>query len=459
MNLPIIREDPLFGPFQKFWKAQFAALPAGPVLVAVSGGSDSMALAHLMGASGLAWGIAHCNFSLRGAESDADAVLVKDWAATHNIPRFETVFDTKAACAQWGCGIQEGARRLRYDWLEEIRIANGYAAVATAHHADDSAETVLLNLFRGTGLKGLHGILPVRERVIRPLLFAHKAELTDFVCRQKIPFREDASNATSNYARNALRHEIVPHILKHYPQALSAIAGTAQRVAATEKVYEKPLQKLRSKLVEKRGADLYLPIRLWQKTAGWEALLFEVFSEWGFTAAATVEIAGLFHSQSGRYLDSATHRVVRHRSFLVVTRRQPEETDLIVIEEGTAEVPFAGGKLQLSGKPAGENIVAAESVAQLSLPALSWPLILRRARAGDYFYPLGMGGKKKKVARFLTDLKLPRTEKDRTWVVQTAVEQLLWVVGRRIDERFKMEAGKAVLEIRWVSEKEGLSGL
>ena len=248
-----------------------------------------------------------------------------------------------------------------------------------------------------------------------------------------------------------MRHEIIPHILKRYPQALEAIAGTAQRIAATEKLYAAPLQKLRSKLVQQRGADLYLPIRLWQKTNGWEALLFEVFSEWGFTAAATSEVAGLFISQTGRFIESATHRVVRHRDFLVVTRRQTTETDLIVIEKGATTVSFAGGALQLSEKPAGEGIVANENVAQLSLSALDWPLILRRARAGDYFYPLGMGLKKKKVARFLTDLKLPRTEKDRTWVVQTAGEQIVWVMGRRIDERFKLAAGKAVLDIRWIA--------
>ncbi len=411
-----------------------------------------MALASLMLHSGKEWAVAHCNFGLRGAASDGDAQAVKDWATANEVPHFETVFDTQKACEDWNCGIQEAARKLRYDWLEAIRKEHHFAAIATAHHADDSAETLLLNLFRGTGIKGLHGILPKRGNIIRPLLFAHKSELKDLLCRQEIPFREDASNATSNYDRNALRHEILPSILKRYPQALAAIAGTAGRVASAEELYAAPLQKLRSKLVETRGADLYLPIRLWQKTAGWEALLYEVFSQWGFTAAATGEVAGLFDSQTGRYLDSATHRVVRHRDFLVVTHRQTVETDLIVMERGVAKIPFAGGTLHFSERPAGAQIIADENVAQLSLPALSWPLILRRARAGDYFYPLGMARKKKKVARFLTDLKLPRTEKDRTWVVQTAGEQLVWVVGRRIDERFKMELGKEVLEIRWVAD-------
>ncbi len=447
-NLPF-KEEALRKRFAQYWAAQFGGLPAGPVLVAVSGGSDSMALASLMLHSGKEWAVAHCNFSLRGAASDGDAQAVKDWAAANNVPCFETVFDTIKACEEGNCGIQEAARKLRYDWLETIRKEHHFTAIATAHHADDSAETLLLNLFRGTGIKGLHGILPRRGNIIRPLLFAHKSELSDFLCRQKISFREDASNATSNYDRNALRHEILPHILKRYPQVLSAIAGTAGRIASTEELYAAPLQRLRTRLVETRGADVYLPIKLWQKTAGWEALLYEVFSQWGYTAAVTGEVAGLFSSQTGRYIDSPTHRVVRHRDFLVVTRRQTVETDLIVMERGTTEVNFAGGALHLSEKPAGENIIADENTAQLSLPALGWPLILRRARAGDYFYPLGMGRKKKKVARFLTDLKLPRTEKDRTWVVQTAGEQIIWVVGRRIDERFKAEGGSAVLEVRW----------
>ena len=450
MSLPI-KDDALLRRLETYWKAQFGGLPAGPVLVAVSGGSDSMALAHLLLHGEKEWALAHCNFGLRGADSDGDAQFVRDWATANKIPFFQTTFDTKEACKEWSCGIQEAARKLRYDWLETIRKSRGFAAIATAHHADDSAETLLLNLFRGTGIKGLHGILPVRGSIIRPLLFAHKAELTAFMSRHGLAFREDVSNATTNYDRNALRHEILPHILKRYPQALSAIAGTAGRVAATEKLYARPLQKLRARLVAQRGADLYLPIRLWLKTAGWEALLFEVFSEWGFTAAATGEVAGLFRSQTGRYLESATHRVVRHRDFLVVTRRQTVETDLLVIEKGATQIPFAGGVLYLAEQAAGAPISTDESVAQLCLPPLTWPLILRRARAGDYFYPLGMGRKKKKVARFLTDSKLPRTEKDRTWVVQTAGEQLLWVVGRRIDERFKAEEGKAVLELRWVA--------
>ena len=452
MKSLLFKDEALLKRFEKYWTAQFGGLPTGAVLVAVSGGADSMALANLLLHSSKEWAIAHCNFSLRGVDSDGDAQAVKDWAVANKVRYFETVFDTIKACEDWGCGIQEAARKLRYDWLETIRNTHCFSAIATAHHADDSAETLLLNLFRGTGIKGLHGILPRRGNIIRPLLFAHKAELKDLLCRQEISFREDVSNATSKYDRNALRHEILPYILKRYPQVLSAIAGTASRVASTEELYAAPLQKLRAKLVETRGADLYLPIRLWKKTAGWEALLFEVFSEWGFTAAAINEVSGLFHSQTGRFIDSATHRVVRHRDFLVVTRQQAVETDLIVIEKGVSEILFSGGTLHLLEKPAGTQIIADEAVAQLSLSALAWPLILRRARSGDYFYPLGINRKKKKVARFLTDLKLPRTEKDRTWVLQTTGEQIVWVAGRRIDERFKAEIGNRVLEIRWVVE-------
>ena len=182
MKSLLFKEEALPKRFEKYWTAQFGSLPAGPVLVAVSGGSDSMMLAHLMLHSGRDWGIAHCNFALRGTDSDGDAQFVKDWAIANRVLHFETVFDTQKACEEWNCGIQEAARKLRYDWLERIREAHHFAAIATAHHADDSAETLLLNLFRGTGIKGLHGILPCRGKIIRPLLFATKAELKK-LCR------------------------------------------------------------------------------------------------------------------------------------------------------------------------------------------------------------------------------------------------------------------------------------
>lgn len=437
--------------FKTFCREKLRPDASQPILAAVSGGVDSMVLAALLHEAGFPFAIAHCNFQLRGADSDTDARFVEAWAAARNVPFFRKNFNTEAEAEKGGWGIQETARRLRYDWFETLRKERNFAAIATAHHADDSAETVLMNLFRGTGIRGLHGILPRQGKIIRPLLFASKEEILYYAAENGIDFREDASNDSSDYSRNVLRHHILPAIQTQYPQALKAIAETATRLAGAEILYEKSAAKLRKKLLEPRGNDYYLPLRLWQKTEAADALLFELLQPFGFSGGMIPEIKKLFVAQSGHYLDSATHRLLRHRHFLVLTVRNEAapSADLYLIEKGVETVLFPDGKLHPAAIEAPENLIAPPEVALLNAAALEWPLVLRRWKAGDYFYPLGMGGKKKKVARFLIDQKLSIAQKEKVWVLESN-KRIAWVVGLRIDERFKVKAGGEVLRMRFV---------
>lgn len=447
----MIKMQALQKAFQTFWKEKLRLDGSQPVLAAVSGGVDSMVMATLLHQSGFSFAIAHCNFGLRGAESDADAAFVEEWVKVRNVPFFRKAFDTQAIADANGWGIQDAARRLRYEWFEEVRKDNRFAAIATAHHADDSAETLLMNLFRGTGIRGLHGILPRQGKVVRPLLFASKKEILEYASENKIAFREDASNQKSDYNRNALRHHVLPAIQAQYPNALKAIAETAARVGSAEPLYQKSVEKLRKKLLEPRGSDFYLPIRLWQKTESADALLYELLSPFGFSGAVLGDVQKLFQSQSGHYIDSATHRILRHRDFLVLTARPGEAptADLYLIEKGAEQIAFPEGKLCMSTVKIPENLVTIPEIALLNPALLEWPLVLRRWKAGDYFYPIGMEGKKKKVARFLIDQKLSLAQKEKVWVLQSGA-RIAWVVGLRLDERFKVKAGDSqILQVQF----------
>ncbi|RYD51691.1 MAG: tRNA lysidine(34) synthetase TilS [Sphingobacteriales bacterium] len=431
--------QPLQKQFNPYWNEQIRIDRSRPVLVAASGGVDSMVLVTLLHQLGYRFAIAHCNFRLRGSASDEDAAFVEAWAAERNIACFRKDFDTLAELEQGGGGIQETARRLRYEWFEQIRKDHSFAAIATAHHADDSAETLLMNLFRGTGIRGLHGIRPRQGKIIRPLLFAGKKDLQAYAAELKIDYREDASNAGNDYSRNALRHQILPAIEAQYPHALRAIAETAARVAAAEPLYEKSIARLRKKLMDVRGADHYLPIRLWQKTESADALLYELLRPFGFTGATIPEIKKLMNAQPGQYLDSETHRLLRHRNFLVLTARNEGvlAADFYLIEREIQTLGFTGGTLTLAEMPVPDSPVGPATEALLDASQLEWPLVVRRWKAGDYFYPLGMNRKKKKVARFLIDQKLSIAQKEHLWVVESG-KRIAWVAGLRIDERFKV---------------------
>jgi tRNA(Ile)-lysidine synthase len=423
--------------FTQAWQQLAPKKLRAGVLVAVSGGLDSMVLVHLVHQAGIWCGVAHVNFGLRGEASDADEMFVRDWAENRELPFHTIRFDTKAEAALRRTGIQETARDLRYSWFEHVRAANDYSAVLTAHHADDNAETFLLNLFRGAGLTGLGGIPPKSGKVLRPFLAFRKSELEDFARIQGISFHEDASNATSDYLRNAVRHTAIPALSGLFPNAGGTLAETAVRLRETAIIYEPALRRQLKSILDVRGPDTYVSIRALRKAEPFATLAHEIFSPAGFTSAQLPHILALIEAQTGRFIDTDTHRVLRHREHLVITPRNQGEAEILVVESLPATLKSGVYKFDFIDAEPPATFSDDSAVAWIDVSSLNGPLILRRGRAGDYFYPLGMGHKKKKVTRFLTALKVPRHEKDAAWVLESG-GRIAWVAGYRIDERFKL---------------------
>lgn len=430
------------------WQKKFAKV-SQPVLLAVSGGVDSMVLAHLMHRSGISFAIGHCNFQLRGADADGDQQFVKAWAEKQGVPFHTVSFDTHAAMDAFGTGIQETARKLRYDWLLELCSASGYGALLTAHHANDNAETLLINLFKGTGISGLHGIPERNGIVIRPLLFASRSEIVAYASEYAVAYRDDASNASDKYLRNAVRHHVIPAIETVFPDAVEQLNQSIRRFSQAELLYDKAIAAERKKLLEQRGRDFYVPVLRLKHRQPLETICYELFRPFGFTSLQAGQIVRLIDSESGHYLQSGSHRIIKDRNFLIVTALRATDADLLLVEQFPATVDVADGRFSFRMVDAPASLAADETVAYVDADVLDMPLKIRRWKTGDYFYPFGMGMKKKKISRFLIDKKVPLHEKEQLWVLESN-RRIVWLAGMRADERFKVKAGKRqVLKIEF----------
>jgi tRNA(Ile)-lysidine synthase len=434
--------------FQEYIKKEQLFTACEPLLLAVSGGADSVVLAHLCHQCGFQFSIAHCNFQLRGEESLRDEAFVQSLGTQYQAPVLVKRFDTKTYAAQHKMGTQEAARELRYEWFNQI--LNGEETVAgqpaprrllTAHHANDQVETVMMNFFKGTGIAGLRGMLPKQQRVVRPLLFAKRADIEQYIAGQQLDFVEDSSNATDHYSRNFLRNTVLPLVKEKFPQVEENIAGAAQRYREMEFLYNEMMEQKRKKLVEMKGREMHIPVLKLLKEEAVHTLVHEIIKPLGFTPGQVGDVVQLLRAQSGKYVQSPTHRVLHNRNWLIISPLEVANSQHIVIETADKEVAFANGFLQITNLEVTDiaAISTEPHTALLNAAEIEFPLLLRPAKPGDYFYPLGMK-KKKKLARFLIDLKLSKTEKERVWVLESN-RKIIWVVGLRIDERVKVTAG------------------
>lgn len=406
-----------------------------------------MALAHLLLDSKLPFALAHVNYQLRGADADADEQLVKDWAQQQGITCHTTRFDTQAKMAEWKKGVQETARILRYEWLDNLRQQHGYAAIATAHHANDNVETLLMHLFKGTGISGLHGIPERNGAIIRPLLFATRAQIRDYVTERNVPFREDASNQKDAYLRNATRNNIIPAIEQHYPDAVQQISDGIRRFAQAEELYYKAIASEIKKLTEQRGKDIYIPVLKLQQRQPLETICYELFKPYGFTPAQTPQLLALLQAETGHYISSSTHRAIRNRNFIIITTVPHAGTDFITVEGFPCAVQADSVSFHFSTMAPPKSIPTDADTAYIDMRRITLPLILRKWKTGDYFYPLGMGMKKKKLSRYLIDRKVPLHEKEQLWVLECD-KRIVWVAGMHVDERFKiLPATEQVLKV------------
>jgi tRNA(Ile)-lysidine synthase len=437
--------------YQTHIKAEKLFSNADHLLLAVSGGVDSVVLCELCFQSGFSFSIAHCNFQLRGEESERDETFVRALAEKYKVTVFVKKFDTEKYAADHKLSIQEAARKLRYEWFNQLVNSHeslvvsqasvsrltSHVPILTAHHADDNIETLVMNFCRGTGLHGLTGIPAVNGSVRRPLLCFSKEELLQFARENKLAFVEDSSNQSVKYTRNLFRHEIIPAIEKVYPQVKVNLLDNLERFKSIEALYTIAVDKLLQKLVRQKGAEWHVPVK---QLMGYnnKALVYELIARFGFSEKQVEEVTKLSWAGSGKYIESADHRhrIIRHRHWFVIGPVQAAKDSMLVVEKGTSEVETENGTLFIKETVQFKDFPANPYEALLDAKEIQFPLLLRKWKTGDYFYPLGMK-KKKKLSRFFIDLKLSKTEKENVWVLEMN-KKIIWVVGYRIDERFKI---------------------
>lgn len=414
------------------------------LLLAVSGGIDSVVLCELCKQAGYSFTIAHCNFQLRGEESERDETFVQQLGNKYGVPVLIKKFDTETYALLHRQSIQEAARELRYTWFNELLTTNDsrLSTLLTAHHADDNLETITMNFFRGTGLHGLTGIPAMNGRVRRPLLIFSREELVAFAEANQLKHVEDSSNQSLKYTRNLFRNKIIPEIEQVYPQTKENLRANIDRFKEIEKLYQLGLETIKKKLCRQKGKEIHIPIKQLMEYNN-KALVYEITSAYGFGEKQVDEVIKLAGSESGSYIQSPrpqrpggnTYRIIKHRHWFIISPIEAKESDNIIIESSDKRIEFAAGIMQIETNkdPQAETV---STVACLDMKSISFPLLLRRWKAGDYFYPLGMK-KKKKVARFLIDQKLSKTDKENIWVIEMN-KKIIWIVGHRIDERFKL---------------------
>ncbi len=433
--------------FQEYIRSFSLTEQKDHLLLAVSGGVDSVVLCELVFQSGYKFSIAHCNFHLRGKESDRDEEFVQSLAKRYPAQFLIKKFDTENYAKEKKISIQVAARELRYAWFHELIQEGKGDYIVTAHHLDDNIETVLMNFFKGTGLTGLRGMLPKSGKIVRPLLFARKEELLQFAKQKDLQWVEDSSNASDKYSRNYLRHQLIPIIEKIFPTAIDNLGDNIERFRELEKFQLDAIQLQLKKLVEKKGEELHIPVLKLKKMVSPKTILHALITPLGFGPAAVEETVHLMESETGKYLLSDSHRILKNRNWLIISPLQVEAQEQVVVDDWVEKIPFRDGQLLLKHKPADNiELMGNNGKALLDQDKIKFPLILRKWKPGDYFYPLGMK-KKKKLARFFIDQKLSLTEKEKAWVIEMN-KKIVWVVGMRIDDRFKITSNtKKVMEI------------
>lgn len=418
------------------------------VLVALSGGVDSVVLATLMLRSGYTFSVAHCNFHLRGEESNRDERFVRSWAEKNKIKLFVSEFDTYEYMQQKGISLEMAARELRYSMFKNLMTSQGFSLLATAHHADDSAETFFINLLRGTGIAGLHGILPKHDNIVRPLLFATRKDIFDFAKANNIPFVEDSTNEETQFLRNKIRHRLFPLLKDLCPNFDTVIKKDIDRLRETEIVFRSVIERLRADIIEKESNICKINIDRLKKLHPIRILLYELLSEYGFNETDSNNVLASLDKESGKQFFSKTHRLLKDRNYLFITplnADQHQERYLLNESQNMVNEPIHL-VLETLEDLTFVNISKDRNIAMFDKDMLQFPLVLRHWKQGDAFVPFGMR-KSKKLSDFFTSEKYSLIEKQQQWLLCSG-NDIIWIVGRRTDNRYRIsEKTKTILKI------------
>lgn len=420
--------------FRNHLTIKFPVLYESRLLLAVSGGMDSVALTHLCAQLELNFALAHCNFNLRGEESDADESFVLELGENLNVEVYVESFDTRNYAKQHKLSTQMAARELRYNWFQDLAESLNFDYILTAHHSDDQLETFLINFLRGTGLDGLTGIPEFNDNIARPLLPFSRQDIEDYLKNANVLWREDSSNISTKYLRNKLRHEVVPILKDVNPQLLDSFKSTLSHLNDVADIVDESLNAVAKRaIVDMDETGISYKISEFKKVNNPHAYLYYMFKDFGFTAWD--DILDLLDAQSGKQVFSETHVLLKHRELLVLSEiRDEKPTETIKIQNVDAAISTPIGTLIFETVQQLKETM--NNAIFIDLEKLEMPLYLRPWKAGDYFYPSGMTGRKK-VSKYLKDEKLSLFQKDNIWVLSSQ-DNIVWVVDKRLDDRFKV---------------------
>ena len=414
------------------------------ILIAVSGGADSVVLLDLFVKSKFDVAIAHCNFKLRKNDSNLDEDFVKNLSKKYNIPFFIKICDAKDYSEKNKISIEMAARKLRYDWFEQIAKDNYFDKIATAHHSNDSVETILLNLSRKTGIRGLIGIPEKNKRLIRPLLFVSKKQIIEYCNKNKLKFRTDKTNFETKFQRNKIRHLIIPEFEKINPAFSSNVLKTAENLKLYQQFFDIHFEKFKNECVEIKNNIIKINIEKLSDFEPKKLFLYEYIRIYNFNNAQTDSILQILNNQSGKIFYSDKYRLIKERNYLIINIITEQKITEYFIEKNRESIVInttATDKLELNCsflEIEKIKLVKNKNVAFFDNDKLVFPLKIRKWQAGDFFKPYGMKGKKKKLSNFFKDNKLTQIEKENIWIIESA-GRIIWIVGYRTAEDFKID--------------------
>jgi tRNA(Ile)-lysidine synthase len=407
------------------------------LLVALSGGVDSVALVHLLKAAGYPFAIAHCNFQLR-AEANADEEFCRQIAINDQTPFHAIRFNTQQYASANKISIQMAARQLRYQWFEQIRQQHQYAGIALAHHQNDTIETILLNLVRGTGIAGLHGILAKNGNLVRPMLCFTRADIEQIVAENKLAYVEDSSNASVKYARNKLRHEVVPKLKELNPALEQTFENNLRHFRELEQLLEINVAALKEQLFKYSGEEIHISVNDVKQLVPQHLLLFKLLQEYGFNETTVDDVITSLDKHSGRTFESPTgYLLVLDRGKLVLSKKPTEPIEAITIAPEDNALSYGGFKLGILHDDAPLIVKNNPMAVSVDSSKLTYPLTMRGWQQSDHFFPLGMKGKKK-LSDFFINLKIPLHQKNAIPLLVNGNGDIIWVGGYRCDERYKV---------------------
>ncbi len=433
----------MFKKFKRHISSSFVSLTNKKLLIAISGGLDSVVLTHLLHSLNFDISLAHCNFKLREDESDTDEKFIIDLGNKLTTKVFTTQFDTHQFAKENKLSTQIAARELRYNWFQELVAKHDFNFVLTAHHADDNLETFLINLTRGTGLDGLTGIPVLNKNIVRPLLIFSRKEIENYAKAQNIDWREDQSNASTKYVRNKIRHQITPILKEINPQLLDSLQNTIANLQESQSIINDAVSKLKKKVISiDANGLLKIDILKIKELSNPKAYLFEILKEYGFTEWN--DVIHLLNAQSGKQVLSKSHRLLKDRDFLLLSQINLEQDFLeYLIPENTFKIHTP---IILTFETVQEITSTDKQIVFFDAEKITFPLTLRKWKSGDYFHPSGMQGKKK-ISKFFKDEKYSLIDKENTWLL-CSENNIIWIVGKRTNQRFLASStSKNILKI------------